>query len=174
MSSTIHPVTDRHIPIVHAPKLTKAKGSRTRRPRILLVTPELSSSRYLSRDGKQAPVVKAGGLADVRALLLDSLSDSGADVHVAMPHFRTLYQHLPERYDAAGYAWGKRANKLVLQRQLGLEEGMASPSSSTMPAVCAGPSTRRCTSTSARRRKKPPTSNASWPRRLTTFRPPSW
>ena len=92
MSSSIHPVTDRHIPIVHAPKLTKAKGSRTRRPRILLVTPELSSSRYLSRDGKQAPVVKAGGLADVSALLLDSLSDSGADVHVAMPHFRTLYQ----------------------------------------------------------------------------------
>ncbi len=95
MPSTVHPATDRPIPIVYPPKLTRAKGSRPRRPRILLVTPELSGTRFLSRDGKHAPVVKAGGLADVSALLLDSLSDSGADVHVAMPHFSTLYQPGP-------------------------------------------------------------------------------
>jgi ADP-glucose type glycogen/starch synthase len=39
--------------------------------------------------------VKAGGLADVSALLFDSLSDAGADVHIAIPHFRSLYQPGP-------------------------------------------------------------------------------
>lgn len=39
--------------------------------------------------------MKAGGLADVSALLVDSLSDAGADVHVALPHFRSLFQPGP-------------------------------------------------------------------------------
>ncbi len=67
-------------------------GTGKRRPRILMVTPELSESSFLSQNGKLAPCVKAGGLADVCALLVDSLSDAGADVHVAMPHFQSLYQ----------------------------------------------------------------------------------
>ena len=66
-------------------------GKKGRRPRILLVTPELSESSFLSKNGKRAPRVKAGGLADVSALLLDSLSDAGADVHVALPHFRSIF-----------------------------------------------------------------------------------
>ncbi len=70
-----------------------------RRMRILLVTPELSGSNFLTRDGRSAPVVKAGGLADVSSLLVDALAESGADVHVAMPHFRSLYQP-----DAAGHS----------------------------------------------------------------------
>lgn len=71
------------------PAIRKKTG---RRPRILLVTPELSETRFLGRNGKHAPRVKAGGLADVSALLLDSLSDAGADVHVALPHYRSLFQ----------------------------------------------------------------------------------
>ncbi len=67
-------------------------GFNSRRPRILIVTPELSESDFLSKNGKHAPCVKAGGLADVCALLIDSLSEAGADVHVALPHFQTLYQ----------------------------------------------------------------------------------
>ncbi|MEO5714927.1 MAG: glycogen/starch synthase [Luteolibacter sp.] len=67
-------------------------GTSGRRPRILIVTPELSESDFLSKDGKKPPCVKAGGLADVCALLVDSLSGAGADVHVALPHFQTLYQ----------------------------------------------------------------------------------
>jgi len=66
-----------------------------RRPRILLVTPELSESTFLARNGRQSPRVKAGGLADVSALLLDSLADAGADVHIALPHFRKLFQPGP-------------------------------------------------------------------------------
>lgn len=67
-----------------------------RRPKILIVTPELSESSLLALDGKHAPCVKAGGLADVSALLLDSLSEVGADVHVALPHFRSLFQADPD------------------------------------------------------------------------------
>ncbi len=71
------------------------KGKRGRRPRILLVTPEISESHYLGQNGKHAPCVKAGGLADVSALLFDSLSEAGADVHVAIPNFRSMYQPGP-------------------------------------------------------------------------------
>lgn len=80
---------------VHAPTSIQRKKAKGRRPRILLVTPELSKSTFLSRYGKHAPCVKAGGLADVSALLVDSLTDAGADVHVAMPHFRSLFQPGP-------------------------------------------------------------------------------
>lgn len=66
-----------------------------RRPRILLVTPELGESRLLARKGCQSPLMKAGGLADVSALLLDSLADAGVDVHVAVPHYRGLSQIFP-------------------------------------------------------------------------------
>lgn len=66
------------------------KFVRNRRPRVLIVTSELSESRLLGENGKTAPCVKAGGLADVSALLLDTLSDMGADVHVALPHYRSL------------------------------------------------------------------------------------
>ncbi|MFD0893768.1 glycogen/starch synthase [Luteolibacter ambystomatis] len=62
-----------------------------RRPRILLVTPELGESAFLSRRGNRAPCAKAGGLADVSALLLDTLSQEGLDVHVAMPNFRGMF-----------------------------------------------------------------------------------
>ncbi|RYD34830.1 MAG: glycogen synthase [Verrucomicrobiaceae bacterium] len=78
-----------------APKSRRSSGTRKRRPRILLVTPELSETRFLGRNGKLAPCIKAGGLADVSAALFDSLSECGADVHVAMPHFRSMYQPGP-------------------------------------------------------------------------------
>lgn len=68
---------------------------RNRRPKILFVTPELGHSRFLARNGKQAPCVKAGGLGDMTAMLVDSLADEGAVVHVAMPHFHSLYHPEP-------------------------------------------------------------------------------
>ncbi len=82
-------------PPIVAPLPTVAKRARNRRTRILLVTPELSESRFLGRNGKRSPCVKAGGLADVSALLLDTLSDAGADVHVAIPHYRSLIHIAP-------------------------------------------------------------------------------
>ena len=63
----------------------------TRKPCILIVTPEVT---YLPQDmGDIANYLnaKAGGLADVSASLISTLFEMGADVHVAMPDYRTLF-----------------------------------------------------------------------------------
>jgi len=60
-------------------------------PRILIVTPEIS---YLPKgmgtlsNGLSA---KAGGLADVSAALISALFEQGADVHVALPDYRSIF-----------------------------------------------------------------------------------
>ncbi len=69
----------------------KSKSPKLRRPRILIVTPELNGSTYLGRNGNAAPRAKAGGLADISTLLVDELASRGIDVRVAMPHFRSLF-----------------------------------------------------------------------------------
>lgn len=68
-----------------------AQRRRTRNPRILIVTPEIT---YLPRDmGNMAQHMraKAGGLADVSASLVAALFGLGADVHVALPHYRRMF-----------------------------------------------------------------------------------
>ncbi len=63
----------------------------SRNPRILVVTPEVT---YLpNRMGSMASYLtaKAGGLADVSAALINALFDQGADVHVALPDYRSLF-----------------------------------------------------------------------------------
>ncbi len=66
--------------------------SRNRKaPRILLVTPEIT---YLPEGmGNMANLLhaKAGGLADVSASLVGALFRQGADVHVALPHYRRMF-----------------------------------------------------------------------------------
>jgi starch synthase/alpha-amylase len=60
-------------------------------PRILMVTPEVT---YLPEGmGNMAnySTAKAGGLADVSAALINALYDQGADVHVAMPDYRRMF-----------------------------------------------------------------------------------
>ena len=60
-------------------------------PRVLVVTPEVT---YLpDRMGGLASfyTAKAGGLADVSASLISALFQQGADVHVAIPDYRTLF-----------------------------------------------------------------------------------
>ena len=64
---------------------------RKRKPRILIVTPEIT---YLPAGmGNFAHQVnaKAGGLADVSASLVGALFEEGADVHVALPHYRRMF-----------------------------------------------------------------------------------
>lgn len=71
-----------------------ARTRRTRKtnnPRILIVTPEIT---YLPEGmGNMANRLsaKAGGLADVSASLVSALDQQGADVHVALPHYRKLF-----------------------------------------------------------------------------------
>ena len=62
-----------------------------RSPRILVVTPEIT---YLPGGmGNMANVMtaKTGGLADVSASLVSALFELGADVHVALPHYRQMF-----------------------------------------------------------------------------------
>ena len=64
---------------------------KTKNPRILIVTPEIT---YLP-DGMGNMYnklrAKAGGLADVSASLVGALFRQGADVHVALPHYRRMF-----------------------------------------------------------------------------------
>ena len=60
-------------------------------PTILIVTPEVT---YLPEGmGNLANNLnaKAGGLADVSAALISALFENGADVHVAIPDYRSIY-----------------------------------------------------------------------------------
>jgi len=69
----------------------------SKNPRILVVTPEVT---YLPDNmGNMANYLsaKAGGLADVSAALIKALFEHGADVHVALPDYRALFnaQRIP-------------------------------------------------------------------------------
>ena len=58
----------------------------------MIVTPEVT---YLpDRMGSLANhlTAKAGGLADVSAALIKALFDQGADVHVALPDYRSIFR----------------------------------------------------------------------------------
>ena len=64
---------------------------RNKNPRVLIVTPEVT---YLPQGmGNIANYfsAKAGGLADVSASLISKLFSLGADVHVAMPDYRGIF-----------------------------------------------------------------------------------
>jgi ADP-glucose type glycogen/starch synthase len=62
-----------------------------RTPRILLVTPEISYLPEEMGSSAQCVAAKAGGLADVSAALISALVSQGADVHVALPNYRRLF-----------------------------------------------------------------------------------
>jgi starch synthase/alpha-amylase len=61
-----------------------------KKPRILIVTPEVS---YLPEDmgAESRYSAKAGGLADVSAALISALFDLRCDVHVALPDYRSIF-----------------------------------------------------------------------------------
>ena len=72
--------------------MTKTKST----PRILIVTPEVTYLPPGMGNIANNLSAKAGGLADVSAALISSLFDLGADIHVALPDYRTLFDaHLP-------------------------------------------------------------------------------
>ena len=64
---------------------------RRRNPRILVVTPEITYLPDGMGNMANAMRAKAGGLADVSASLVSALFDLGADVHVALPHYRRMF-----------------------------------------------------------------------------------
>jgi ADP-glucose type glycogen/starch synthase len=61
------------------------------KPKILIVTPEISYVPAGMEHRARTLHVKEGGLADVSASLVNALYDAGTDIHVALPHYRNLF-----------------------------------------------------------------------------------
>ena len=75
----------------------------SRNPRILIVTSEIT---YLPEGmgnlaGKMS--AKAGGMADVSASLVQALHSLGADVHVALPHYRRMIDYASKKMQKRVY-----------------------------------------------------------------------
>lgn len=68
------------------------KKLKSTNPRILIVTPEITYLPVGMGNMAQRMSAKAGGLADVSASLVSALFNLGADVHVAMPNYRKMFQ----------------------------------------------------------------------------------
>ncbi len=62
-----------------------------KKPRILIVTPEITYLPAGMGNMANHMAAKAGGLADVSASLVSALFTLGADVHVALPHYRKMF-----------------------------------------------------------------------------------
>ena len=60
-------------------------------PRVLIVTPEITYLPEGMGNGSNGLNAKAGGLADVSAALISALYSQGADVHVALPDYRSIF-----------------------------------------------------------------------------------
>ena len=60
-------------------------------PRILVVTPEVTYLPDNMGNIANYLTAKAGGLADVSAALIKALFEHGADVHVALPDYRAIF-----------------------------------------------------------------------------------
>jgi starch synthase len=65
-------------------------NSRTN-PRVLMVTPEVTYLPHGMGQNFNGLNAKAGGLADVSAALISALYHQGADVHVALPDYRSIF-----------------------------------------------------------------------------------
>ena len=66
--------------------------SKPAKPRILIVTPEITYLPPGMGNMSQRMSAKAGGMADVSASLVSALFELGADVHVALPNYRRMFQ----------------------------------------------------------------------------------
>lgn len=67
-------------------------SSKPAKPRILIVTPEITYLPSGMGNMTQRMSAKAGGMADVSASLVSALFELGADVHVALPNYRRMFQ----------------------------------------------------------------------------------
>lgn len=70
---------------------SSSRKPRVKNPRILIVTPEITYLPAGMGNMANKMSAKAGGLADVSASLVGALFERGADVHVALPHYRRMF-----------------------------------------------------------------------------------
>ena len=68
-------------------RLTRVRN----KPRILIVTPEITHLPNGMGNMANHLQAKGGGLADVSATLVSTLFEQGADIHVALPHYRKMF-----------------------------------------------------------------------------------
>lgn len=66
-------------------------GEATKNPTVLIVTPEVTFLPPGMGNAANYLTAKAGGLADVSASLVSALLKHGADVHIALPDYRALF-----------------------------------------------------------------------------------
>jgi len=66
-------------------------SNQSKKPTILVVTPEITYLPEGMGNMAQRLHAKAGGMADVSASLVSALYDQGADVHVALPNYRQMF-----------------------------------------------------------------------------------
>ncbi len=64
---------------------------KTSSPRILVITPEVTYLPERMATISNRVTAKAGGLADVSAALISALFHQGADIHVALPDYRAVF-----------------------------------------------------------------------------------
>lgn len=69
--------------------ISHRKGKKN--PKVLIVTPEITYLPEGMGNMSNRLKAKAGGLADVSASLVSALYRLGADVHVALPHYRRMF-----------------------------------------------------------------------------------
>ena len=84
------------------------------RPRILVVTPEITYLPEGMGNATQYMSAKAGGLADVSASLVSALFELGADVHVALPNYRQMFH--TDVYNILSRELSKMRKKLPEER----------------------------------------------------------
>ncbi|AKJ63772.1 glycogen synthase [Kiritimatiella glycovorans] len=64
---------------------------RRKKPRILIITPEITYLPEGMGNMANRMSAKAGGMADVSASLIAALFNKGADIHVCLPHYRRMF-----------------------------------------------------------------------------------
>ncbi len=88
------------------------KRYKAKNPKILVVTPEIT---YLPQKMSGAAgnlSAKAGGLADVSASLVSALFEMGADIHVAMPYYRRIFNlDIPDHFEQKRESYQSRLSR---------------------------------------------------------------
>ena len=70
----------------------KSRRKVKKKPRILVVTPEVTDLPNGMGNMAVYLQAKSGGLADVASDLVTALFENGVDVHIAVPHYRQLFK----------------------------------------------------------------------------------
>ncbi|WP_319525002.1 glycogen/starch synthase [uncultured Desulfosarcina sp.] len=92
-------------------------GTPDRKPRILMVTPEVTFVPQKMEPGARSIAARAGGLGDICSAQIHGLFEQGADVHLAMPNYRNVFKNNEQRQpeiDIRGHSHKLPENRIHL------------------------------------------------------------